>query len=315
MNYVYRTDIQGNVIALLDSSGEVVVQYKYDAWGNQIVTGSNSTLGNLNPFRYRSYYYDTETGLYYLQTRYYDPEVGRFLNIDSLDYADPETINGLNLYAYCNNNPILYVDPTGHAWWHWLVAAAVVVAAVVVSVATAGVAATVIAGTAGAAIGVGTELTADLIDDGQINRGIADYVGSAVGGFVSGLGGNILSSAIFGGAGDLTAGLISGEINSFGDALHTFGSSAVTSGLLASGGKAFSRGIAKNHYNKIIGNSTKNIKINGKLKQAGFGKAKIGKDGLEAVLAEISNSTSHKAINGVFSNTLSFGVGLLKEVF
>ena len=219
------------------------------------------------------------------------------------------------MFAYCNNNPILYVDPTGHAWWHWLVAAAVVVAAVVVSVATVGVAATVIAGTAGAAIGVGTELTADLIDDGQINRGIADYVGSAVGGFVSGLGGNILSSAIFGGAGDLTAGLISGEINSFGDALHTFGSSAVTSGLLASGGKAFSRGIAKNHYNKIIGNSTKNIKINGKLKQAGFGKAKIGKDGLEAVLAEISNSTSHKAINGVFSNTLSFGVGLLKEVF
>ena len=230
----------------------MVVEYKYDAWGNQLATG-NSTLASINPFRYRSYYFDTETGLYYLQTRYYDPETGRFLNLGSLDYADPETINGLNLYAYCNNNPILYVDPTGHAWWHWLVAAAVVVAAVVISVATAGVAATVIAGTAGAAIGVGTELTADLIDDGQINRGIADYVGSAVGGFVSGLGGNILSSAIFGGAGDLTAGLISGEINSFGDALHTFGSSAVTSGLLASGGKAFSRSIAKNHYNKIIG--------------------------------------------------------------
>ena len=136
-NYVYRTDIQGNIIAILDSDGDVVVEYKYDAWGNQFATG-NSTLASINPFRYRSYYFDTETGLYYLQTRYYDPEVGRFLNIDSLDYADPETINGLNLYAYCNNNPILYVDPTGHAWWHWLVAAAVVVALAAATVVTAG---------------------------------------------------------------------------------------------------------------------------------------------------------------------------------
>lgn len=68
----------------------------------------------MNPFRYRGYYYDTETKLYYLQTRYYDPETGRFLNMDSIDYADPENLNGLNLYAYCNNNPVMYVDPTGH---------------------------------------------------------------------------------------------------------------------------------------------------------------------------------------------------------
>ena len=73
-------------------------------------------LDNLNPFRYRSYYFDTETNLYYLQTRYYDPEIGRFINIDSIEYADPETINGLNLYAYCGNNPIKYVDPTGCSW-------------------------------------------------------------------------------------------------------------------------------------------------------------------------------------------------------
>ncbi|MDE6850227.1 MAG: RHS repeat-associated core domain-containing protein [Clostridia bacterium] len=58
-------------------------------------------------------YYDTETGLYYLQTRYYDPELGRFISQDSIEYADPETINGLNLYAYCDNNPVMNVDPTG----------------------------------------------------------------------------------------------------------------------------------------------------------------------------------------------------------
>ena len=90
-----------------------MVEYSYDAWGNNNVGGTSVTLGNLNPFRYRGYYYDTETKLYFLQTRYYDPEVGRFINIDNIDYIDPETINGLNLYAYCNNNPVNYYDPSG----------------------------------------------------------------------------------------------------------------------------------------------------------------------------------------------------------
>ena len=96
-----------------------MVKYVYDAWGNHAVLNSDgsdceSGIGILNPFRYRGYFYDIETGLYYLQTRYYDPEVGRFISPDSIDYADPETINGLNLYAYCGNNPIMYVDPSGH---------------------------------------------------------------------------------------------------------------------------------------------------------------------------------------------------------
>ena len=100
-----------------------MVEYYYDAWGNHKVVDENGDeitssthIGNVNPFRYRGYYYDTETGLYFLQTRYYDPEVGRFLNRDSVQYADPETINGLNLYAYCLNNPVEYVDPTGQFW-------------------------------------------------------------------------------------------------------------------------------------------------------------------------------------------------------
>ena len=101
-------------IAILDSSGEIVVEYSYDAWGNHTIKAYNKTIANANPFRYRSYFYDTDTGLYYLKTRYYDPEVGRFLNMDAVDYADPLTLGGLNLYAYCNNNPVMYVDPTGH---------------------------------------------------------------------------------------------------------------------------------------------------------------------------------------------------------
>ena len=107
--------------ALIDTNGNTVVEYKYDAWGNHKVVDANGNevtssnhLGNLNPFRYRGYYYDRETGLYFLQTRYYDPVVGRFLNRDSVNYADPQTINGLNLYAYCLNNPVEYVNPTGN---------------------------------------------------------------------------------------------------------------------------------------------------------------------------------------------------------
>ena len=110
----------GNIKGTLDSNGQAVVQYKYDAWGNHKVYNNaqkedtdSHFIGNLNPFRYRSYYYDTETKLYYLKTRYYDPEVGRFINMDSIEYADPQTINGLNLYAYCGNNPVMNEDSTG----------------------------------------------------------------------------------------------------------------------------------------------------------------------------------------------------------
>ena len=110
--YFYRKDAQGNIIALIDSNGNKVVQYIYDAWGNHSIIG-DEVLGNLNPFRYRSYYYDTETKLYYLQTRYYDPELCRFINKDGIEYIDAETINGLNLYAYCGNNPVMRIDPTG----------------------------------------------------------------------------------------------------------------------------------------------------------------------------------------------------------
>jgi RHS repeat-associated protein len=110
--YIYVTDIQDNIIKILDSDGNIVVNYYYDAWGNFKVNG-DSTIANINPFRYRGYFYDIETGLYYLNTRYYDPQIGRFISIDEISCASPETINGLNLYAYCYNNPIKYVDING----------------------------------------------------------------------------------------------------------------------------------------------------------------------------------------------------------
>ena len=121
----------------------MVVSYIYDAWGKVYsVTGSMAdTLGTINPIRYRSYYYDNETGFYYLNSRYYDPEVKRFINADSNLY--PQTgLLGVNLFAYCRNNPVNLYDENGEfgKWLKGLALAAVGVVAVVTSVATLGAA-------------------------------------------------------------------------------------------------------------------------------------------------------------------------------
>ena len=116
--YYYIKNLQGDVEAITDSNGNVIVNYLYNTWGKLVsindVSGSN--VGINNPIRYRGYYYDTETGFYSLQSRYYDPEIGRFINAD-----DPEVLQltqgdiiGSNLYAYCKNNPIMYKDPSGY---------------------------------------------------------------------------------------------------------------------------------------------------------------------------------------------------------
>lgn len=174
--YIYRKDVQGNIIALLDSNGRIVVKYAYDAWGNVSVMDNNGVIisdsgyiGNINPFRYRSYYYDTETKLYFLKTRYYDPEVGRFISPDSIEYLDPETINGLNLYAYCNNNPVSNVDPNGNKWWHWVLGVVAVVALAAVVVASA----VITGGTSLVAIGIGFTIGSAA---GVVTQGISNVI-------------------------------------------------------------------------------------------------------------------------------------------
>ena len=140
--YYFQKNLQGDVTRIYDGNGNLAAQYVYDAWGNHKVLNANGTeitdesfIGNVNPIRYRGYYYDEETGLYYLQSRYYDPEVGRFINADDIDYIEPETLMGCNLYAYCGNNPVMYVDPSGH----FLVLALVLGAFTVAGMITAGI--------------------------------------------------------------------------------------------------------------------------------------------------------------------------------
>ncbi len=118
--YYYVLNLQGDVVGLLDDDGALVAQYSYNVWGELLsVTDANGAaitsathVANLNPIRYRGYYYDTETGFYYLQSRYYDPANRRFINADS--YYDTGTgFLGYNMFAYCNNNPVMNYDPKG----------------------------------------------------------------------------------------------------------------------------------------------------------------------------------------------------------
>ena len=115
--YYYATNLQGDVTAILNASGSPVVSYTYDAWGKPLtVTGSlATTLGTHNPLRYRGYVYDTETELYYLQSRYYNPDTGRFLNADAFT-STGQGFTGNNMFAYCGNNPVARKDDGGDFW-------------------------------------------------------------------------------------------------------------------------------------------------------------------------------------------------------
>jgi len=108
--YYYVTNLQGDVIAILDSNGTCVVEYEYDAWGRCSIIKDTNTIAYTNPLLYRGYYYDSDTDLYYLQSRYYDANTGRFINADepAMMYFG---VN--NLFGYCDNNPVNLIDTNG----------------------------------------------------------------------------------------------------------------------------------------------------------------------------------------------------------
>ena len=125
--YYYILNVQGDVIALADQNGNLIAKYSYDPWGKLLKVTPNGWLeeqnayylkvAEANPLRYRGYYYDSETGFYYLQSRYYDPAIGRFINADSYASTDAAGLLSTNMFAYCENNPISRFDPTGELFW------------------------------------------------------------------------------------------------------------------------------------------------------------------------------------------------------
>ena len=116
--YYYEKNLQGDIIGLFDDGKNSVVQYQYDSWGKLLNTTGTlaSTVGTINPLRYRGYYYDVETGFFYVGSRYYDPNTCRFLNADEPSMLGLSTVSpiGANLYTYCLNNPVNMIDKDGH---------------------------------------------------------------------------------------------------------------------------------------------------------------------------------------------------------
>lgn len=195
-----------------------MVKYSYDAWGaiKSIIDTSSSGIGKLNPFRFKGYYYDNESSMYYCKTRYYVPQWGRWLSPDSIEYLNPESINKLNLYTYANNNPVIYYDPDGHM---------------------ALLCALLILGAIGMVANVGSQALTDLAYRNEFKW--ENYLVAAGAGFLGGMCyaipgvGSIVSAAVTSGL--TTAGqmIVSGEYYDCWDYLIMAGGSAILSGLTA----------------------------------------------------------------------------------
>ena len=184
VDYIYSKNLQNDIIRIYKLSDmSVVAEYEYDAFGNINMITDINNIASINPFRYRSYYYDSETNLYYLKSRYYSPELMRFLTPDRISILDDtmDNIDACNLYVYCANNPVMYVDPDGDEWWNpfsWSNTTKIIVGAVII----VGLAFATIA-TGGAAGGA-----AGFILAGALKGAVVGAITSAaIGGTISGI--------------------------------------------------------------------------------------------------------------------------------
>ncbi len=317
--YKYIKDITNNIVGIIDDKGIIVARYIYDGWGKHIVIDKEGKenqeetfIGNINPIRYKGYYYDKETKLFYCNSRYYSPELCRFISPDSIEYLDPESVNGLNLYCYCLNNPIYYCDPSGHfVLSSFLIAVGIGAAAGFLSQYIPDVIANIKDG--------GFQFSDLLTINGDNWR---DYAGAiiagAIGGAAGGLGLNLFGTMLFAGTGQVIGDLFAGEIDSFGDAANTFLKAAFTAGLSYGITSAVSAGFGKLQMNsKILNGSSKNIKINARIKNltGSYGKAlngmKIGRNTTSQFLKQLAFTNSNMALTestgGVISILLALG--------
>ena len=270
--YFYRRNLQGDVTAIYNREGNRVGEYAYDAWGNcTILSGASNDLVNNNPIRYRGYYFDAESGVYFLNARYYNPQWRRFISPDSTDYLDPESVNGLNLYAYCNNDPVNYADPSGH----FMISTAVLIGAIIGAVV-------------GAGVSFGIAVYNDYKDDGEIFNGSVawyDYLGATL------LGGAI--GAVVGGA--------------IGYGVGYFAGGTYSNGLVA---KSVTKGVKSfmsnsNNINHVLGNPKHNLFGYTEKSMMNLMKKTLSKGTYEAyktvdsmVLASTNSQVTYKIIKG-----------------
>ncbi|MGN1371991.1 MAG: RHS repeat domain-containing protein [Candidatus Coprovivens sp.] len=234
--YYYHKNILGDIVGIIDTNYNEIVTYEYDSWGNitKMVDNSNVNLGTMNPFRYRSYYYDNETDLYYLNSRYYSPKLGRFLTADE-NVGAKEKVLSYNNYQYAFNNPITLVDEDGD--WPKLpklsriVKKVVKVAAVATCIGVAAVAAATLTGPAGVVAGaafIGASAGAVIggvaggVNASKKGENVVDGVlsGAAIESFAGGVTGAVVSSI------GIKTGVVKvvGDAQATGTALHRFAS-------------------------------------------------------------------------------------------
>ena len=293
--FYYVKDSLGNIRVILDKSGNIMVEYNYDAWGNFVAEkvrkasiGSVTVdLVSLNAFTYRGYYYDKESGLYYLINRYYDPVTGRFISPDDVGYLDFESFFGTNRYAYCLDDPVNYIDPEGKF----------AITSFVISLVV------------GIVIGFGTKVLEDYLDDGPIFNGsvtLESYLASAsigaITGAIGGIGANWLVQSAVSSMLSVVQGYVDGtlDLNDREKVLRTmclnFFASAISAKLSDSIGDL----LGKFRYNGLLKISKNNRIINKSLKKMSgvFAGMKIGRNSKQ----EFINAFKSTAAISIFSS-------------
>src|SRR5690554_2975421 len=198
--YYYERDLLGNIIRIVDKDLKTIVEYKYDAFGNftkELYTEviNAGTIEQQNHFYYKGYCLDKETGLYYCNSRYYDPSIGRWISPDDIGYLEYAVIGGSNLYVYCVNNPVMYIDGDGNSptWWNpfswstdtWMkVGSAAMIVGGIMLLATP-IGGVLLAGSVGSLVGGGVnEISGGSFSSGWIGglvTGVAMSIGSSAG--------------------------------------------------------------------------------------------------------------------------------------
>ena len=292
--YAYIYNLQGDVLGLIDSNGTEVVKYTYDAWSKVLsATGSlASSLGIVQPFRYRGYVFDVETGFYYVSSRYYDPEIGRFINADDIDYlgADGSPLS-YNLFAYCMNNPVNRFDINDN-WsmpnWLKVTVGAVAIAGLAVATVCTGGAAAVVCGAVMGAIGSG------------ISGGWQGALDGACSGFMSG-------TLIGGATGAASAGMniatgattVVGEAH--GSILHKLATNMEAGKMAASG-----------QYSQIdMNKALKTMGLNGTNRSDVIG---VAKNGINKLVEVVRPKQSTGYIVGKMSGMLSGNPGAVGKI-
>ena len=298
--YAYLYNLQGDVIALVDANGSKVVEYKYDAWGRPLSKAGTlaTTLGTLQPFRYRGYAYDEETCCYYLYNRYYSPKWSRFINADAANLIvdTSDEVLGANLFSYCENDPVNCHDESGNFslpnWAKVAIGAVVIAGLAIATVATAGTAA-VVCGTAlsGAVAGATSEAVVGAVT-GVLKNGWEGAIDGACSGFLSGtvIGG--VSGAASAGFNILTkATRIVGKAH--GTILHKL-SSNMQAGRMASSGRYSQIGLNK---------ALKTMGLNGGLQRPDV--IGIGKNGTSKLVEVVSLKQNELSVMNKMSKMLA----------